>query len=41
MVGLDQVAGIHGTDERVGVESFENAVTIAAQMLQLGGRQGA
>ena len=38
VVGMDQVPGIHGTDERLGVESFENAVTIAAEMLQLGGR---
>jgi carboxypeptidase PM20D1 len=38
VVGMDQVSGVHGTDERLGVESFENAVTIAGQMLQLGAR---
>jgi len=33
-IGLDQTGGIHGTDERVGVESFEAAVDIAVQMMR-------
>jgi carboxypeptidase PM20D1 len=38
VVALAQASGIHGTDERLGVESFEKAVTVAEQMLQLSGQ---
>lgn len=31
-------AGIHGTDEKVRVDSFEKAVDVAAQMIRLGGQ---
>lgn len=33
-IGVEQTGGIHGTDERLGVESFEAAVDIAAQMMR-------
>ena len=37
LVQVEQASGAHGTNERVGVESFENTVAIAEQMLRLGG----
>lgn len=32
------VGGIHGTDEKVGVESVERAVDVAVELIRLGGR---
>ncbi|MGI9294293.1 MAG: M20/M25/M40 family metallo-hydrolase, partial [Pseudomonadales bacterium] len=37
LVQVEQAGGAHGTNERIGVESFENTVAIAEQMLRLGG----
>lgn len=37
---LEQSPGIHGTDEWVGVESFERAVDVAVQMLRESGGKG-
>jgi carboxypeptidase PM20D1 len=36
MIGMDQSASVHGTNEYVGVESFEKMVEIAVGMLRLG-----
>lgn len=36
LVQVEQASGAHGTNERIGVESFENTVAIAEQMLRLG-----
>ncbi|MGI9285298.1 MAG: M20/M25/M40 family metallo-hydrolase [Pseudomonadales bacterium] len=37
LVQIEQASGAHGTNERIGVESFENTVAIAEHMLRLGG----
>jgi carboxypeptidase PM20D1 len=33
---MADMSGVHGTDEKVGVESFENAIDIAVEMIRLG-----
>lgn len=38
LVGSDQVSSIHGTNEYVGVESYEKSIEVARQMLKIGSR---
>ena len=38
LVALDQATSIHGTNEYVGVESYENSIEIARRMMKLGAR---
>lgn len=38
LVASSQARSVHGTDERIGVESFKAAIKIAKQMIQLGAK---
>ena len=40
IINVAQTVGIHGTDEKIAVDSFENAVEVAVKMLEKAGQGG-
>lgn len=40
MIATSQASSVHGTDEYVGVESYEKSIEVARQMMRLGAAQG-
>jgi carboxypeptidase PM20D1 len=40
MIATSQASSVHGTDEYVGIESYEKSIEVARQMMVLGANQG-
>jgi carboxypeptidase PM20D1 len=38
MMDASQIGSIHGTNEYIGVESYENTIAVAREMMRLGSR---